>query len=150
MSTQTYDIVVMLGVIILIAVVIFWAARYGAAVISDIMLESPAVLQSAFASYATAACAADTDVFIKHTVTNRYPFYAFMDGTHVQISPAEEKYIPYTGTERGGYLGFGTQAALPFVGCGVEVVKKNVLFNQNLHHAVTLNRTADSMWIGVK
>ena len=150
MGTQTYDLVVMIGVVILIAIIIFWAVRYGAAIVSDIMLEAPIVLESSFASYASGACAVDEGMFVSHGLTKAYPLYAFMNSTHVQIKPAEKKYYPYSEIERGGYLGFGIKPALLFVGCGIDVVRKNVLFNENLHKSITLNKTSEDMRIGVE
>jgi len=150
METQTYDIIVMLGVIMLVAIIIFWAVSYGAGIVSDIMTGAPAVLQSSFASYASAACAVDGDMFIEHKLPKRYPMYVFMNATHVRVRPAESQYYPYTETERGGYLGFESPDPLPFVGCGINVAKKSVLFNQNLHKSVTLDKTGNSMEIGVR
>lgn len=149
-STQTYDIMVLLGVIILIAVIIFWSVRYGAAVVSDIMLEAPIVLQSSFASYGSAMCGVDGDAYVSHGLVKQYPLYAFMNASHVQIRPAEKRYYPYADTERGGYIGFGIRPALPFVNCRIDVIRKNVRFNQNVHKGITLNKTEGRMQIGVK
>jgi len=148
-SRQTYDLLVMLGVVFLIFIVIIWAVRYGAAIVSDIMLESPIVIQNSFASYASTLCAVDGNASVSHTIVKRYPLYAFMNSTHVQIKPAEKKFYPYTDVERGGFLGFGVRPASPFINCGIEVIRKNVRFNQAVHKAITLNKTFQ-MVIGVK
>jgi hypothetical protein len=66
----------------------------------------------------------------------------------VQIRPAEGK---YTGeTERGGGVTFGTKPPIPFINCGTAVVRKNIRFNENLNHYVTINKTDGSMQIGVR
>lgn len=149
METQTYDLIIMLGVVLLVAIIIFWSVQYGAAIVSDLMLEAPLVLQSSFTSYASGACAVDGNMYITHKITKGYPLYAFMNTTHVQMKPADKKYYPYTDVERGGYMGFGIRPALPFINCGIDVVRKNVLFNPNVNHEITLDKT-EEMRIGVK
>jgi hypothetical protein len=147
-STQTYDIIILLSVVLLIAVIIFWAVQYGAGMVADVMQEAPAVVQSSFASYASLACSVDGDMLIEHGLAQRYPFYAFMNATHVQITTTG---TTYTGeTERGGSLSFSNRAALPFISCGIEVVRKNVRFNENVNRYVTINSTNGSMQIGVR
>ncbi|MEM5814206.1 MAG: hypothetical protein QXD77_00090 [Candidatus Aenigmatarchaeota archaeon] len=148
MSTQTYDIIVLLSIVILVAIIIFWAVQYGAGMVADMMNEAPVVLQSSFASYASLACGADGDMYFSHRLTKGIPMYAFMNATHVRISPAGEKLAGET--ERGGSVSFSAKRALPFINCGTDVVRKNVRFNENVHHYITVNKTAGSMQIGVK
>lgn len=148
MSTQTYDIITLLSVVLLIAVIIYWAVQYGAGMVADVMNEAPAVLQSSFASYASLGCSVNGDMLIEHRLTKQYAFYAFMNSTHVQITPAAGT---YTGeTERGGQITFGTKPAMPFINCGTDVIRKNVRFNENVNHYVTINKTDGRMQIGVK
>jgi len=138
----------MLSIVILVAVIIFWSVSYGAGMVGNIMQEAPQIVQSSFASYASIACGVDGDMTISHRLTKQFPLYAYMNDTHVQIRPAEGK---YTGeTERGGSVTFGTKPPIPFINCGTEVVRKNVRFNENLNHYVTINKTDVSMQIGVK
>lgn len=148
MSTQTYDIIILLSVVLLVAIIIFWAVQYGAGMVGDVMQEAPQILQSSFASYATLACSVDGDMMITHKLTKQFPLYAFMNETHVQIRTAGEK---LTGeTERGGGVSFGTKPPLPFINCGTEVVRKNVRLNENIHKYITINKTDGSMQIGVR
>jgi hypothetical protein len=148
MSTQTYDIIVLLAVVLLVAVIIFWSVQYGAGMVSDIMQEAPAVVQSSFASYASLACSVDGKMIIEHGLAQKYPLYAFMNSTHVQITSTGKS---FTGeTERGGSVSFSNRAALPFISCGMDVVRKNVRFNENVNHYITINSTGESMQIGVR
>ena len=148
MSSQTYDIVIMVGIVILVGIIIFWTVRYGSAVVSDLMMDAPVVLQSSFASYASAACAGD--ILVEHDITTRYPFYAFLNASHVKVTPTESKSRPFGSGERGGYVVFATMPAMPFVNCGLDVIKRNVQFNENVNRFVTLNRTENAMQIGVR
>jgi hypothetical protein len=147
-STQAYDIITLLSVVVLIAVIIFWAVQYGAGMVGDIMQEAPAVVQSSFASYASLACTSDGNLLVEHRLLKGYPFYVFMNSTHVQVRTAGEK---VTGeTERGGQLSFGSKMPLPIITCGTNVVRKNVRFNENVNHYITLNKTDGSMQVGVR
>jgi|GEM_PF-4841862 len=147
MSTQTYDLIILLGVVMLIAVIIYWSAQYGAGMVSDLMDEAPAVLQASFASYPASLCGVDGDVFLNHRLIQRSPMYVAMNSTHVQIKSAG---TIYGNTERSGYVRYGDRPALPFVNCLFDVVKKNVRFNENLHHSITLNKTGSTLVIGVR
>jgi len=148
MSTQTYDIIILLAVVALVAIIMFWSVQYGADMVGKIMGEAPMVLQSSFASYASLACSVDGSMEVTQTLSKGFPLYVFMNATHVQIYPAGTTY--YGATERGGGVEFGTRPALPFINCGTDVIRKNVRFNENVHHAIILNKTAEKMVIGVK
>ncbi|MFH0829712.1 MAG: hypothetical protein V1887_00945 [Candidatus Aenigmatarchaeota archaeon] len=147
MSTQTYDMITMLGIVILVAVLIFWSTRYGASIVVEAMSGAPMVLQSSFASYSSSACGQENVTF-RHPLDNKVPMYAFMNSTYVQIYPGGV--YSATGTARGGSLEYGTRPPIPIINCGINVVRKNVLFNVDLNHYITLNKTLDSMRIGVE
>lgn len=149
-STQTYDLLILVGVIVLIAVIIFWSVKYGAAIVSDVMLESPIVLQNTFSSYASIAGMTDGNVYIKHKIIKGYPLYAFMNSSYVHIKPVSAKYYPFTETERGGYIGFGIRPPVAFVNLNVDVVRKLIKFYPNLHVAIILNKTDNKVQIGVE
>ena len=147
MSTQTYDMITMIGVVILVAVLIFWSTRYGASIVEEAMNGAPMVLQSSFASYAASACGQENITF-RHQLDNKVPMYAFMNSTYVQIYPGGS--YSATGTARGGSLEYGAKPPIPIINCDINVVRRNVLFNVNLNRYITLNRTLDSMQIGVE
>lgn len=147
MSTQTYDVVVLLGVVILMAVVIYWSVSYGAGMVADIMQEAPQVLQSSFASYASLSCAIDGNFTLEHRLIKKYPMYVTMNESHVQIRSTG---TVYGETERGGFIKFGARSAMPYVNCNMDTARKNIRFNENVHSAVTLTKLLDTLAIGVK
>jgi hypothetical protein len=148
-TTMVYDVIILVGAIILIAIIVFWSVQYGAALVSDAMLESPTVVQSGLASDMSIACTYPGNVTVEWMIAQPYTMTLRYNNTHIQAVPAKSKYY-YSDVERGGYLGFGIKPPLPWVGCGLDIVPRGVPFDEKKHKEIVLSKQADDLRLAVK
>jgi hypothetical protein len=148
-TTMVYDIIVLVGAILLIAIIVFWSVNYGAALVSDAMLQSPTIIQAGLASDMAIACGWPGNISVDWDMPQPYTMTVRYNATQVQAVPSKSKYY-YSDVERGGYIGFGIKPALPWVSCGLDVVPRGVPFDETKHRTIVLSKQADDLRIMVR
>jgi len=147
-GTMLYDVIIMIGTVLIIALMIMWAVRYGSALVSDAMLQSPSVVQAALASDLSIACGTTSNITVDWSIPQPYTMTIRYNQTHVQVKPAKSKYY-YSEVERGGYLGYGMKPPIAWVGCGLDVVERGVPFDELKHREIILSKFAEDLRVRV-
>ncbi|MFQ6009539.1 MAG: hypothetical protein ACE5J7_00225 [Candidatus Aenigmatarchaeota archaeon] len=148
-GTQLYDIIVLIGIVILIFVLIYWSMTYGAQIVAEMLFSAPETVQDSLASFMGAGCApGNMTVVFSITPT---PLTAFVDNDTINVLPPEYGYYYGREVERGGYIRFDPPEPIAYVKCkGVSVVTGSVDFEPRKHTAFVVNKTLNEIGVGVK
>lgn len=147
-GTMLYDVIVMIGAVLIVALLILWAVQYGSGLVSDAMLQSPSVVQAAIASDLSIACGTTGNLTVDWAIPQPYTMTIRYNMTHVQVRPSKSKYY-YSEVERGGFLGYGIRPAIAWVGCGLNVVERGVPFDETKNKEIVLDKEDGDMRIRV-
>lgn len=147
-GTMLYDVIIMIGAVLIVALLILWAVQYGSGLVSDAMLQSPSVVQAALSSDLSIACGTTGNITIDWKIPQPYTMTIRYNATHVQVRPARNKYY-YSDVERGGYLGYGIEPPIVWAGCGLNVIERGVPFDETKNKEVILVKEGDDMRVRV-
>ncbi|MEM5804489.1 MAG: hypothetical protein QXU82_01430 [Candidatus Aenigmatarchaeota archaeon] len=149
-GTQLYDIIVLVGVIVLIFVVFYWAVTYGAQLVSDMLYSAPSTVQDSLASFIGAGCIGGGNMTVELAVTPT-PLTAVLGAKTINVLPPEDAYRGGRTIERGGYVKFGPPSPIAYVRCaGTNVATGNVTMNPAENKAFVVNKTDGKITLGVE
>ena len=146
---KPYDIIMLVGSMILTFIIVYWVMRYGTAQVSDLILETPSVLQDSAASYFSSICSFSGNITVTQEIARPYTMRVIYNSTHVQVRPAKEKYY-FSEVERTGFMRVGTAPPIAWVGCGLRITPRGVSFDEKVHKDVLFNQTAGDIAVRVK
>lgn len=149
-GTQLYDIIVLVGVIMLIFVIFYWAVTYGAQLVSEMLYSAPATVQDSLASFIGAGCIGSGNVTVALAITPT-PLTAVLNALTLNVVPPEDAYRSGRTVERGGYVKFGPPDPIAYIRCtGIGVVVGNTSMNPAKNKAFVVNKTDNKITLGVE
>lgn len=148
-GTQLYDIIVLIGVVMLIFVIIYWSVTYGAQMVANMLFSSPQAVQDSMANFMGSSCiSGNMTIMLSITPT---PLTLVVDRETVNAVPPDYPYYGGREVERGGYVRFGAPDPIPYVWCTDSSIERGSFeFDPRQNIFFVVNKTMEDVSIGVE
>jgi hypothetical protein len=142
-GTMLYDVLVMLGTLIMILIIIYWASSYGAMMISDVLYASPRLLQDYSATALALGSLSSGDLYSSYEP--KIPLSTELELTKNMIHARPAKRPPEA-----------MRIILPrpypvryIKWQGIHVKAEKILFNETKHKKIFIQKADNELRIGV-
>ena len=148
-GTQLYDIIVLVGIVVLIFVITYWSITYGAEIVGNMLYSAPETVQDSLASFMGSDCGTgNMTVVLAITPT---PLTLHVEDDTVNVLPPEDRYYAGREVERGGYIRFGAPDPIAYVRCaGIRVITGSIDLDPKENTAFVMNKTQGVIEMGVE
>jgi len=149
-GTMVYDIVTMVGMVILVFTLIYWSTTVGASIVADYVLSAPKTIQDSVSSYVIMSCVESGDMTTTLKITP-IQFTLKMNSTHFSIEPTGEKYSTWKEVERGGSIRLRKAPASALIACtGTTIKPASIAFDPNSDDSIIIKKQGNEVSAGVR
>lgn len=142
------DISMVVGVMILTALIIYWALNHGVDMMGELMYSTPTYVDDYMATAVSQGCVFKGDMSTSFEIK---PISMDLDinGTHAGASAKGRKY--WSDVRRGGYIDYKSSYPVPYIDCdSSEIEKGKTEFNDKFDSKILVIKKNNNIEVGTK